>query len=516
MKDNKITNADGRRFVLAALLAGVALSALAERPWLVVNEDNDHYYKNDISLDKQFWKDRSNEALMTKEALEAYADHYCASGRVTHLFWCPQGQCPSYDSKVWDPIWWGLSDTNCCWKYDNPKDGDLGKPNNFAKNAKLLFDRGIDPYKVWIDRTRSHGVSPWISMRMNDSHWAWVKNHYRCTRFSHAHPELRIGRGKGTWDQSAMDYMFPEVREHHLKMFRELVDRYDADGLEMDFLRANAYFRPQEAAKGMPLMTEFLRQCRAYANAKARRTGKPYLLAMRCRPTPEACRAAGFDLETIVKEGLVDVIIPCLGTSFGDKVYAPPYAEWTALAKGAPKPIRVVCGATAFLGQEVHSPETLKAWAQYMHAEGAHDLYLFNLEYNDPRTRYAVYREGVMEEAKCGTGVRRFHFPNAPNWSMVIPKDRKFTFTMPANYVPGKKAETSVSLGGKCDFKLVEASRLRVNGVEVPVRPVRGMHGRPGGSISADLLKVLKPGLNEFELVTDVKDQCSINSIVVE
>ena len=67
-----------------------------------------------------------------------------------------------------------------------------------------------------------------------------------------------------------------------------------------------------------------------------------------------------------------------------------------------------------------------------------------------------------------GKGVRRFHFPNAPNWSMVIPKDRKFTFTMPSNYIPGKKAETSVSLGGKCDFALVRrgtADRLAEAGL---------------------------------------------------
>ena len=500
-----------------AMAAMAALSGAAkERPWVVVNEDNDHYYKNDISLDREFWKDRSNESLMTKEALEAYADHYCASNKLTHLFWCPQGQCANYDSKVWDPIWWGLSDTNCCWKYETPRDGDLGKPNNFAKNAKLLFDRGIDPYKVWIDRTRSHGVSPWISMRMNDCHWQWVKNHYRCTRFSHAHPELRIGRGEGTWDASAMDYMFPEVRERHLKMVKELVDRYDADGLEMDFLRANAYFRPQDVKKGTPLMTEFIRQCRAYVDEKVKRTGKPYLLAMRCRPLPEGCRAAGFDIETIAKEGLVDVIIPCLGTSFGEKPFAPPYAEWKELVKNSPRPIRIVCGATAHLGQEVHSAATLKAWAQYMHSVGAHDLYLFNLEYNNPATRYAVYREGIMDEDKCCQGYRRFHFTPAPNWAMTIPKDGKFKFEMPLNYVAGKKASMSVGMGQRCDVAALEATRLKVNGTEVPVKAVPNGNGRPGGSISVDLLKVLKPGMNEFELVTDVKDQCAVAAIDVE
>lgn len=38
----------------ALLVAGMAFPTFAERPWVVVNEDNDHYFKNDISLDKEF------------------------------------------------------------------------------------------------------------------------------------------------------------------------------------------------------------------------------------------------------------------------------------------------------------------------------------------------------------------------------------------------------------------------------------------------------------------------------
>lgn len=43
-----------KKHIVTALAAGFTFTALAERPWLVVNEDNDHYYKNDISLDKEF------------------------------------------------------------------------------------------------------------------------------------------------------------------------------------------------------------------------------------------------------------------------------------------------------------------------------------------------------------------------------------------------------------------------------------------------------------------------------
>ena len=103
----------------------LAACAAAKPRVVVVNEDNDHYFKQDSSL-------------MTEEALEAYIDKM-ASGKVTHLFLCPSGQRPSYGSKVWEPIWTGLDEPN------GLKHGDYTK---WAQNAKLLFDKGIDPYEV--------------------------------------------------------------------------------------------------------------------------------------------------------------------------------------------------------------------------------------------------------------------------------------------------------------------------------------------------------------------------------
>ena len=86
------------------------------KPMLVINEDNDHYFKLDASL-------------MTEAALKEYA-YDIFRGPVTHFFMCPQGQRASYASKVWEPIWAGL---------DEP-DRD-GKTNNiWCVNAKKLHD----------------------------------------------------------------------------------------------------------------------------------------------------------------------------------------------------------------------------------------------------------------------------------------------------------------------------------------------------------------------------------------
>lgn len=103
-------------FALTTELAAKPMS----RPWLIVNEDNGHYFK-------------ASSELMTVKALEEYVD-YLGRGPVTHFFMCPNGQRTSFDSKTWEPIWKGLGDPD-----------HSGKTNNiWAVNAKLLFDRDVD------------------------------------------------------------------------------------------------------------------------------------------------------------------------------------------------------------------------------------------------------------------------------------------------------------------------------------------------------------------------------------
>ena len=89
-----------KRFFLSALallfLLTATLWAGEKRPVLIINEDNDHYFKQ-------------TEDLMTLEALQAYIDRMKDS-HVTHFFMCPQGQRTSYDSKVHERIWDGMAD----------------------------------------------------------------------------------------------------------------------------------------------------------------------------------------------------------------------------------------------------------------------------------------------------------------------------------------------------------------------------------------------------------------------
>ena len=62
----------------------------------------------------------------------------------------------------------------------------------------------------------------------------------------------------GSFENKALDYGVPEVREHILRVVREPAERYDIDGLDLDFMRWPVYFKSDEVKANTPLVTDFI------------------------------------------------------------------------------------------------------------------------------------------------------------------------------------------------------------------------------------------------------------------
>ena len=372
---------------LAATSAAAATAAV--RPILAINEDNDHYFKLDSSR-------------MTKEALEAYVDDL-ARGHVTHFFMCPQGQRASFDSKSWEPIWAGLNDPD-----------NKGRTNNiWCVNAKKLHDAGIDPYAVWTARCRAKGIRPWLSMRMNDPHFTDTPAYFRHTSFWREHPELwryphSDAKDQGVrWTDCTFDYAHKEVRDYHLAMVRELIERYDADGLELDWMRSPPVFKRGESRRYASLLTEFVRQVRRIASEKEKTVGRRYRLGVRVPTLPSVCAGYGMDVLDWAKEGLIDLVV--VANSYHVMDYDIPFVEWRErLAEANPKvallpsaDIGVRCGVPPggkHISRQFVTVEQYRGWAEALYAQGAKGVYLFNRPYRDAATRAAVYGEGLSPE----------------------------------------------------------------------------------------------------------------------
>lgn len=224
------------------LLAAVAVGTqgFADKPTMIVADDFGAYFKG-------------ADSAMTKEGLEAYADGLVAGGQVTHVFWCPVAGRANFDAQATEPIWKGLGDaaTTFAQKRDSQAVADGNR--RWAENAKKLADAGIDPYRVWIDRTRAKGVSPWISIRLTDTQYASDPAYFRTPSVLAQHPDWLLkngGHGGG-----AADYAHDELRDWFKKVVAETVARYkDVDGVEIDCISGNNYwtFLPHDMPNGRP------------------------------------------------------------------------------------------------------------------------------------------------------------------------------------------------------------------------------------------------------------------------
>jgi hypothetical protein len=255
---------------------------------LIINEDDSHFFGS-----------RSAEQ-MSLEGLRAFVDQY-ANTAVTHLFLCPNAMKASYRSKARDAIW-------------EMGEGQKPPQEEFAKkwceNARLLDQRGLDPYAVWIARCREKKISPWLSMRMNDVHNVDDVNSYIHSSFWRQHPDYwRVPGGAG-WTDRALDFGIAAVREHAMSFVRELLERYDPDGLELDWMRFGYHFRPGKEAEGAVLLTQFMREVRTLTRQWSEKRAHLIKLGARVPTLPDAARGLGMDGVTWVREGLVDVLVP--------------------------------------------------------------------------------------------------------------------------------------------------------------------------------------------------------------
>ncbi|MCP4644229.1 MAG: hypothetical protein GY851_27550 [bacterium] len=372
---------------MVVTLCAVAGAAESGEPLgIVINEDNSHFFGSRTADD------------MTMEGLHQFVDQY-AGTKVSHLFLCSNSMRASFKSATREAIW-ELGDQ------DMPAAG--GK--RWMDNARLLHERGLDPYAVWIARSREEGISPWITMRMNDIHDVPNEKSYMHSLFWLNHPEYwRVPNDtSGGWTQRALNYGIPEVREHAMAFVRELLERYDPDGLELDWMRFGWHFKAGEEAEGAELLTQFMRDTRELTNAWSEKRGHPIKLGARVPAHPDAAKGLGMDGVRWVKEGLVDMLVPTpFWTSsdfdipvelwrerIGDK------ADDIVLAPGIEHNVRAHPGG----GAVPNTLESTRGFAAASWHRGADQIYLFNyMDCDTIPVNAADYR--ILVEGGLGTDV---------------------------------------------------------------------------------------------------------------
>ena len=385
---------------------------------LILNEDNSHFFFT-RTLDD-----------MTVEGLHAFVDQY-AGTKVSHLFLCPNAMKASFKSSTRDAIWELAGDQRA-------SEGGA----TWIANAKALHERGLDPYSIWIDRCREKGISPWLTMRMNDVHHVNDANNYQHSTFWRKHPELRrVPGGASRWVDYAFDFGRPEVREHAMSFVRELLERYDADGIELDWMRFAYHFKPGSEAEGGKILTSFMRDVRDLTRAWSKRRGHPILVSVRVPTHPDAAAGLGMDGVTWGRERLVDMVVPTPFFSSSD--FDIPVELWQ---ERLGEPGRDVLLAPALEYHVRPSPQVelvpndLLSFRGFVAASlhrGADQIYLFN--FMDSQTRpvsLADYRTLLAEGATLSDVVRlpRRHIVAFRD---VVPDGFPNDIVLPAEAFPG-------------------------------------------------------------------------------
>lgn len=122
-----------------------------------------------------------------------------------------------------------------------------------------------------------------------------------------AHPDWLL---KGSWWKPGLwNFAVPEVRQYKLRALREVAERYDLDGLNLDFGRHPPYLPTGKQWEQREALTDFVRHVRLMLQAVAEKRGRPFLLSVRVADSVPGCHFDGFDIESWVRQNLVDMII---------------------------------------------------------------------------------------------------------------------------------------------------------------------------------------------------------------
>lgn len=233
---------------------------------------------------------------------------------------------------------------------------------------------GRDPFGYFLSQLRAAEKETFVTVRMNDVHEPTAADEWNLPRVRREHPDCivdaaAVARGDTDWFNWCLDYARPEVRAYMLAIVRELIDRYDFDGVQLDWMRFPRHLAgtPEEVWVKRAHLTNFVAEVRALCAARHRR------LFVRVPTSLAGCRLLGIDLPEWTRRGLVDAITtaPFLNTDFFQ-----PMAETRAALPGAAIPL--YAGFDLEHGAQRHSPESLRAAATGLYASGADGINLFN------------------------------------------------------------------------------------------------------------------------------------------
>lgn len=398
------------------------------------NEDPNHfiYSRKKAGYTKITMEDAKNFILQYKDT------------QITDFFVCLNASLVWYDSKKTDNI---ITQYKRWISEGKTGEGETNTVISCGMLAVGFYENyGISLQEVWLGTLREIGINPWISIRMNDIHEASAEDSILFSDFfrKNRHKNRASHRKPCGYYDYALDYLYPEVREHYLTVIGEALERFDMYGIELDFMREIYSIGIGREYEGIAVINRFMRDVYALVKQAEMRLGHPVKIAVRLPDTPEKALRLGFDFFNWIRAGLIDHITVTPRWASTDNHM--PIDLWKRILDGT--------GVTLAAGQEIlirsygrrgtslqqNTYETAIATACAHHFEGADAIYLFN--YMD-----ALTPEGSPDHSLCADkALYRKFLCTAGDYDLCAAEKRRHVVTYDDVYAIGVPTQKQLPL----------------------------------------------------------------------
>ena len=246
-----------------------------------------------------------------------------------------------------------------------------------SRNLHQLVASGHDPMKLLCDRCQEKDIwyLPTCPVCILGGERSVQIGYGRSSNFVLDNPQFWVGEDDHPqarllgrfFRPSRMNFLHPEVRQERFRIFEELLSRYETDGVELD-LSIDNEFGPLspfwDVERLAPILTRWIADLREVADQAEKDQGRRKRIYVRIPAGPSKnWKIVGFEVETWVKEGLVDGLV-CLS----------PYKKETpqdsiilleqdidlsaALETRKATSCRVLAGLSGYLGRQLESSVT--------------------------------------------------------------------------------------------------------------------------------------------------------------
>lgn len=255
--------------------------------------------------------------------------------------------------------------------------------------GKTVTASGLDYVGILCREFKAAEIDAWLAFDMNDN----VESS-NLTAFYQSNPQIKrvkYNSSLNTTYHSCMDYSHEAVRNYMLNVIKQALDKYDCDGIELDFQNAIWMWAVGGEYNGLDILDAFMRKVDRLVKTYEVKYKHEIKISVRCAADLETNYELGIDVATWVADGILDRVVPTSAGNITD--FDVPVRVWTALMHpygGEVVPsIQAKYAAHEGIKAEQYSnqtAETLQGAAANWLSQGADKVYLNGLKGNSAYT----------------------------------------------------------------------------------------------------------------------------------